>query len=152
MHLVTYAYSLKSNHERVQVQLEEPIYTKVTLRLISRLAWSMQPRSAFRLCQRAKPSLTPWYRYCYRQFSKPNHGLSSCWSLPKQSFKKRRPGAGVYLRALVVESDPPWRTTSRTRRFRDCAAWSMLPARDRGGDDWWCWCPKLADERGPACR
>ena len=39
MHLVTYAYSLKSNHERVQVQLEEPIYTKVTLRLISRLAW-----------------------------------------------------------------------------------------------------------------
>ena len=45
MHLVTYAYSLKSNHERVQVvQLEEPIYTKVTLRLISRLAWSMQPQ------------------------------------------------------------------------------------------------------------
>ena len=44
MHLVTYAYSLKSNHERVQVQLEEPMYTKVTLRLISRLAWSMQPQ------------------------------------------------------------------------------------------------------------
>jgi len=83
MRLVKYACSLKSNHERVQ--LEEPVYTKVTLRLVSRLAWSMQPRSAFWLCQRAKPSLTPWYRYCYWQFSKPNHGLSSCWSLPKQS-------------------------------------------------------------------
>ena len=83
MRLVKYACSLKSNHERVQ--LEEPVYTKVTLRLVSRLAWSMQPRSAFRLCQRAKPSLTPWYRYCYWQFSTPNHGLSSCWSLPKQS-------------------------------------------------------------------
>ena len=57
MRLVKYACSLKSNHERVQ--LEEPVYTKVTLRLVSRLAWSMQPRSAFRLCQRAKPSLTP---------------------------------------------------------------------------------------------
>lgn len=54
MHLVTYAYLLKSNHE--SVQLEELIYTKVTLHFKVGVE---QATAAHSGCQPAKPSLTP---------------------------------------------------------------------------------------------